>query len=56
MPGRTPILAGAGVAALAVLGLALYGSGLLPGNTGGALQPCAAAKPALARVDAAAKG
>ena len=37
MPGRTPILAGAGVAALAVLGLALYGSGLLPGNMGGAL-------------------
>jgi thiol-disulfide isomerase/thioredoxin len=56
MPGRTPILAGAGVAALAVLGLALYGSGLLPGNMGGALQPCTAAKPALARVDAASKG
>jgi thiol-disulfide isomerase/thioredoxin len=56
MPGRTPILAGAGIAALAVLGLALYGSGLLPGNTGRALQPCAAAKPALARVDAAARG
>jgi thiol-disulfide isomerase/thioredoxin len=55
MPGRTPILAGAGIAALAVLGLALYGSGLLPGNTGRALQPCAAAKPALARVDAAAR-
>ncbi|MCJ2089492.1 TlpA family protein disulfide reductase [Methylobacterium sp. E-005] len=56
MPGRTPILAGAAVAALAVLGIALYGSGLLPGNTDGALQPCATAKPALARVDAAAKG
>ena len=56
MPSRTPILAGAGVATLAVLGIALYGSGLLPGNTGEALQPCAAAKPALARVDAAAKG
>jgi thiol-disulfide isomerase/thioredoxin len=56
MPGRASILAGAGVAALAVLGLALYGSGLLPGNTGGAVQPCATAKPALARVDAAARG
>ncbi|MBY0255749.1 MAG: hypothetical protein K2X54_30930, partial [Methylobacterium organophilum] len=56
MPGRTPILAGAGVAALAVLGLALYGSGLLPGNTGGALQPCAAAKPAqFSTVDTAAE-
>jgi thiol-disulfide isomerase/thioredoxin len=56
MPGRTPILAGAGVAALAVLGIALYGSGLLPGNTVGALQPCAEAEPALARVDAASRG
>jgi thiol-disulfide isomerase/thioredoxin len=56
MPGRTTLLAGGALAALAVLGLALYGSGLLPGNMGGALQPCTAAKPALARVDAASKG
>ncbi|MDP4005299.1 TlpA disulfide reductase family protein [Methylobacterium sp. NEAU K] len=56
MPGRTTILAGAGLAALAALGLALYGSGLLPGNTGLGLGPCAGSAPALARVDTAAKG
>ena len=56
MPSRTTLMAGAGLAALAVLGTALYGSGLLPGNTGGAAQPCAGATNALARVDAAAKG
>ncbi|MCJ2050147.1 thiol:disulfide interchange protein TlpA [Methylobacterium sp. J-070] len=56
MPRRTTIAVGVGVAALAALGLALYGSGLLPGNTGGAPQPCAGAAPALARVDASAKG
>jgi thiol-disulfide isomerase/thioredoxin len=49
-------LAGGALAALAVLGLALYGSGLLPGNTGAALQPCAGSTPALARVDAASRG
>jgi len=56
MPGRTSILAGAGLAALAVLGTALYGSGLLPGNMAGAPQPCAGAAQAVARVDASAKG
>lgn len=56
MPGRTSILAGAGLAALAVLGTALYGSGLLPGNMAGAPQPCAGATQAVARVDASAKG
>ncbi len=56
MPRRTTLAAGAGVAALAALGLALYGSGLLPGNTDGAPGPCAGSDPALARVDAAAKG
>ncbi|TXN55200.1 thiol:disulfide interchange protein, partial [Methylobacterium sp. WL18] len=50
MPGRTSILAGAGLAALAVLGTALYGSGLLPGNMAGAPQPCAGAAQAVARV------
>ena len=56
MPRRTMIVAGAGLAALGALGLALYGSGLLPGNIAAGPQPCAAAAPALARVETAAKG
>ena len=57
MPGRTVRVAAlsAGAAALAA-GLALYGSGLLTGNGGGPAQPCAASMPALARVEAAARG
>jgi thiol-disulfide isomerase/thioredoxin len=56
MPVRRGLIAGAGVAALGLAGLALYGSGLVGGNGGAAAGPCAAAAPSLARVDAAAKG
>ncbi|MDP4025322.1 TlpA disulfide reductase family protein [Methylobacterium sp. NEAU 140] len=56
MPARrtlvTTLVAGAGLAALA--GLALYGSGLVGGNTGPV--PCGASAPGLARVEAAARG
>ena len=56
MPGRrTTLAAGAALAALAA-GLALYGSALLPGNTGAAAGPCAGSAPALARVDRASRG
>ena len=56
MPVRRALIAGAGLAALGLAGLALYGSGLVGGNGGMASGPCAGATPALARVDAAAKG
>jgi thiol-disulfide isomerase/thioredoxin len=52
MPGRTILLAGA--AAALVVGLALYGSGLLTGNVAPA--PCAASAAMAGRIDAASRG
>lgn len=56
MPVRKGFIAGAGLAALGLAGFALYGSGLVGGNGGVASGPCAGAAPALARIEAAAKG
>ncbi len=56
MPVRTGLIAGGGIAALGLVGLALYGSGLVGGNGISAASPCSSSAPALPRVAAASRG
>lgn len=56
MPNRIGLIAGVGLAALGLAGLALYGTGLGGGNGGATAGPCAGSAAALGRVEAASRG